>query len=409
MKKIKAFFAQNLSLSFILITMFLNFLGFSILIPVIPFLIQKYLPLHQANLVGLYTGLLMAVYAICQFIAAPGLGVLSDYLGRRPILLLSLFGSVIGYIFLGLGGSLSILFIGRIIDGLTGGNISTVYAYVADITKPQDRGKIYGLLGAAGGFGFMIGPVIGGVIGSISLPLPFFIAAGVTAINMVWGYFVLPESLHKEHRSLHLDYSHLNPFASFTVIAKIPLLKYLFIIGFLFFFPLINYQTTSSLFMKDILHFGPAGIGMLLFVVGVVDIFAQGYLSHILLPKWGEYKTCMAGLVVVTFGGVLFSLVHLVPLAVTMYLSFIIFIIGDGLTEPALSGLIANQAEPQMQGRVQGANQSMQSFARIVGPLFCGITYSFGSNIPYVSSLLFFFLSLVLLLKLKPKLEHTRP
>jgi len=381
--------------------MFLNFLGFSILIPVIPFLVQKYLPFHQANLVGFYTGLLMASYAICQFLAAPGLGVLSDYLGRRPILLLSLLGSIIGYIFLGIGGSLAILFLGRIIDGLTGGNISTVFAYVADITKPQDRGKVYGLLGAAGGFGFMIGPVIGGFIGSISLSLPFFIAAVVTALNMIWGYFVLPESLHKEHRSIHLDLSHLNPFASFGIIAKMPKLRYIFLIGFLFFFPLVNYQTTNALFMKDVLHFGPAGIGMLLFVVGIIDIFAQGYLSHILLPKWGELKTCVVGLFVVTIGGLMLSLVHLVPFALTMYISIIVFIIGDGLTEPALSGLLANHAEPSMQGRVQGASQSMQSLARIVGPLFCGITYSFGPNIPYMSSLVFFGLSLLLLLRVK--------
>jgi MFS transporter, DHA1 family, tetracycline resistance protein len=403
MKKLFSYLSHNLPLTFILFTMFLNFVGFSILIPVIPFLVQKYIPAHQANLVGLYTGLLMASYAICQFLAAPGLGVLSDYAGRRPILLLSLFGSVIGYLFLGFGGSLFILFIGRIIDGLTGGNISTVYAYVADITHPADRGKIYGLLGAAGGFGFMIGPVIGGVLGTYHLHLPFFVAASVTLLNMIWGFFVLPESLQRQHRSLKIELSHLNPFASFHLIAKIPRLRYLFLVGFLFFFPLINYQTTNALFMKDVLHYGPEGIGLLLFVVGVVDIFAQGYLSHILLPKWGEFKTCMVGLLIVTLGGIFLSLVQLVPLTVFMYISIIVFIIGDGLTEPALSGLIANSADQKIQGRVQGANQSMQSFARIVGPLYSGITYSFGSNIPYVSSLVFFGLSFVLLLRIKSK------
>jgi len=401
MNKIKLFISQNLSLSFILITMFLNFLGFSILIPVIPFLIQKYVPLHQANLVGFYTGLLMATYAICQFLAAPGLGVLSDHIGRRPILLLSLLGSIIGYIFLGVGGSLAVLFIGRIIDGLTGGNISTVYAYVADISKPQDRGKIYGLLGAAGGFGFMIGPVIGGFIGSISLSLPFYIAAGITALNLIWGYFILPESLHAEHRSTHFSLKHLNPFISFKMVAKLPLLRYVFLIGFLFFFPLVNYQTTNALFLKDILHFGPAQIGLLLFVVGVVDIFAQGYLTHLLLPKWGEYKTCVVGMLIILGGGIIVSLVQFYPHAVLMYLGIIIFILGDGLIEPALSGLIANSAGPHMQGRVQGANQSMQSLARIVGPLYSGMIYSVGTNIPYVSSLFFFCISLILLFRLK--------
>lgn len=401
MKRIHSFITQNLSLSFILITMFLNFLGFSIIIPVLPFLVQKYLPIGQIQLVGFYTGLLMASYAISQFLAAPGLGVLSDYVGRRPILLLSLIGSVVGYIFLGVGGSLGILFLGRIIDGLTGGNISTVYAYIADISKPQDRGKIYGLLGVAGGFGFMIGPVIGGFIGSYSLSLPFYVAAVVTVLNLIWGYFVLPESLHKEHRSFQIDFVHLNPFISFGAIAKIPTLRYIFLIGFLFFFPLINFQTTNALFLKDILHFGPAEIGILLFVVGVVDIFAQGYLTHLLLPKWGEYKTCVAGLFIIIIGGIIVSMVQLFPHVILMYTGIIIFITGDGLVEPALSGLIANNAGPHMQGRVQGANQSMQSFARIVGPLFCGVIYSIGPNIPYVSSLFFFCLSLILLLRLK--------
>jgi DHA1 family tetracycline resistance protein-like MFS transporter len=401
MNKFQAFFSQNLALSFILITMFLNFLGFSILIPVIPFLVQKYIPSHQISLVGFYTGLLMASYAICQFLAAPGLGVLSDYLGRRPVLLLSLFGSIIGYVMFGLGGSLTVLFVGRIIDGLTGGNISTVYAYVADITKPQDRGKIYGLLGAAGGFGFMIGPVIGGLTGSFSLSLPFYIAALVTALNMIWGYFVLPESLHKKNRSLHLNLSHLNPFSSFTMILKLPKLRYLFLTGFLFFLPLIVNQTTNALFMKDVLRFGPAAIGALLFVVGVVDIFAQGYLSRLLLPKLGELKTCILGMIIIIVGGILMSLVKFFPSAIFMYVGIIIFILGDGLIEPALSGLISNHAEPKMQGRIQGASSSMQSLARIVGPLFCGTMYSFGANIPYVSSLFFFILSLALLLRLK--------
>ena len=169
--KMQIFSKKNRSLTFIVVTMFLNFLGFSIIIPILPFLVEQYAP--NIKDIALNVGLIMAAYAFCQFIAAPGLGALSDKFGRRPILLVSLFGSIIGYLVMAIGGALWVLFLGRIIDGLTGGNISTVFAYIADITKPQERGKYYGLLGAAGGFGFMIGPAVGGLTAHFSLATPY--------------------------------------------------------------------------------------------------------------------------------------------------------------------------------------------------------------------------------------------
>src|ERR1035437_6061429 len=161
------FFTANSRLIFILFTMFLNFLGFSILFPILPFMVEKYV--SNSHQIAFYVGLLLSIYALCQFFAAPGLGALSDRFGRRPILLISLFGSIVGYLILGFAGALWMLFLGRIIDGLTGGNISTIYAYMADITKPQNRGKSFGLLGAAGGVGTIIGPAIGGFVGAFHL------------------------------------------------------------------------------------------------------------------------------------------------------------------------------------------------------------------------------------------------
>ena len=261
-------------LAIITVSMFLNFTGFTIIIPVAPFLVGTYV---DAAAVGPVVGLITSIYALGQFIAAPVLGGLSDRLGRRPVLLLSLLGSVVGYTVFGVGGALWVLFLGRIIDGLTGGNISTMYAYVADIAEPADRGRWYGILGAAGGLGFMFGPAIGGLVGAISLSAPVFVAAGLTFANVLWAYFALPESLPADRRTTTFDWRQLNPFATFFQIARIATLRIAFAAAFLFYFGGTMLQSNLSVYLKDILDFGPAGIGLILFTVGVTDIVAQGF------------------------------------------------------------------------------------------------------------------------------------
>src|SRR3984957_16586905 len=172
----------------IAVSVFLNFTGFTLILPVIPFLVGQYVPPEQ---VGLYVGLIVSVFALCTFGAAPVLGVLSDRYGRRPILMLSLLGSAIGYLIFGLGGALWILFAGRGIDGLTAGNVSTIYAYVADTVAPAERGRIYGLLGAVGGLGFLLGPGIGGLLGATTPSAPLFAAAALTFGNVAWVFSAL--------------------------------------------------------------------------------------------------------------------------------------------------------------------------------------------------------------------------
>ncbi len=371
------------STRFILLTTFLNFLGFTIIIPVIPFLVQQF---SSAANVAFNVGMITSSYALCQFLAAPGLGMLSDRFGRRPILLISLAGSVVGYIIFGIGGSLWMLFLGRIIDGLTGGNISTIYAYIADVTEPKDRGKIYGLAGAAGGIGFMVGPAIGGLAANISLSAPLFIAAGVTFLNIIWGYFALPESLKPKDRINELKLSHLNPFGQLKVIFSIKLLQTLFLVTFLFFVAATALQSNASLYMKDILQWGPGQVGFILFIVGVIDIVAQGYLTGKLLPIFGETKLAIIGLILNGLGFLLFGSVAFFPSALLMYISTIVFVLGDGLFEPAISGMIANSVEPKMQGRIQGASQGIQSVARIIGPLYAAWLYGYSAGLPYLTS-----------------------
>lgn len=399
----KFFTKENERLVFILVTMFLNFLGFSIIIPILPFLIERFIP--NPHDLAMYIGIVFSVYAFCQFLAAPGLGRLSDLWGRRPILLISLFGSVVGYLFMALGGAFWIILLGRVIDGLTGGNISTVYAYLADITNPKERSKYYGMIGAAGGFGFMIGPAIGGVLGAVHLTLPLYLAAGITAVNMIWGYFVLPESLKPEHRLAKFELNHLNPFGHLFELFSIDILKKLFITIFLFYFGFNALYAVTAIFTKDTFAWNPTNIGILLFVVGLIDIISQGFLVRKLIPKLGEVKLAVIGLMLIITGILTAAITSLYVSTTIFYLGYIILNVGDGLFEPSVSGLIANSVGPTEQGRVQGGYQSVQAVARVLGPLFAAWLYGYFRGLPYIGEFIIFVTSLLVLLSAIPTIR----
>jgi MFS transporter, DHA1 family, tetracycline resistance protein len=388
------FFRANSRLIFILSTMFLNFLGFSILFPILPFMVGKYVT--NSHQIAFYVGSLLSIYALCQFVSAPGLGALSDRFGRKPILLISLMGSVVGYVILGFSGALWMLFLGRIIDGITGGNISTIYAYMADITNPHERGKYFGLLGAAGGVGMIFGPIIGGFTGTVHLSIPLFTAAAVTFMAMLFGLFVLPESLPTEHKTLKLDFKHLNPFGQFNHIFSIDILKNLFLVGFVFFVAMNAMYGSNAIYLKDVFTWNAAQIGTLLFTIGFVDIFSQGFLINKLLPKFGEIKVAILGLILTAIGFFLAALTSFIVSPVLIYFALIVLNIGDGLFEPSESGLISKSVGPKMQGRVQGASQGMQSIARIVGPFFAAWIYRYARYLPYFSEGTLVFLALLI-------------
>jgi DHA1 family tetracycline resistance protein-like MFS transporter len=402
----KYFSKENNRLTFILVTMFLNFLGFSIIIPILPFLIDEFIP--NPNELAIYVGIVFSVYAFCQFLVAPGLGALSDLWGRRPILLISLFGSVIGYLFLGFGGAFWVILLGRIIDGLTGGNISTVYAYLADITDPTQRSKYYGMLGAAGGFGFMIGPAVGGILGAVHLRLPLFLAAGITAINMVWGYFVLPESLKKENRIQKFELSHLNPFGHLFELFSIKILGKLFLTSFTFFFAFNAMYGITSIYTKDVFLWNPTRIGLLLFGVGIIDIISQGFLVRKLIPKLGEVKLVIVGLVLIIAGVGTAAVTSIYVSTTIFYIGEIILNVGDGLLEPSISGLIANSVGPGMQGKVQGASQSVQAIARILGPLMAAFLYGYFRGLPYMSAFILFIVAMAVFITAIPVIRSHR-
>ncbi len=391
----RIFSLENERLTFIIVTIFLNFLGFSIIIPILPFLVAKFV--HQEAAIALNVGFIMSAYALCQFFAAPVLGTWSDRFGRRPILLISLIGSIVGYLIMAVGGALWILFLGRIIDGLTGGNISTVYAYVADITEPKNRGRYYGLLGAAGGFGFMVGPAIGGLAAHFNLVAPLYLAAGITFVNVIWGYFVLPESLHSDHRTSHINLQHLNPFSQFNHIFNIQALRRIFIFVFLFFLGLMMMQSIQSVFYKDVFKWQPEQIGIALFYVGVMDIVSQGFIVRKLLTMFSDVRVSEFGLILMFLGLMIYCLMAVFPSVPILVIGMTILITGDGLFEPSSASLIANSVDRTMQGRVQGANQGTQSLTRVIGPLMAAVFYAVWRGLPYAVGAILIVLAFIII------------
>jgi DHA1 family tetracycline resistance protein-like MFS transporter len=364
----------------IAVSVFLNFTGFTLILPVIPFLVGQYVPPEQ---VGLYVGLIVSVFALCAFCAAPVLGVLSDRYGRRPILMLSLFGSAIGYLIFGLGGALWILFLGRMIDGLTAGNVSTIYAYVADTVAPGERGRIYGLLGAVGGLGFMLGPVAGGLLGATSPSAPLFAAAALTLGNVVWIYFALPETVAHIGPRAPWQWQRLNPFAQLAHVLGMGGLHVPFAAAFAFFFAATMLQSNFAVYLKDVLQFGPTGIGWILFAVGVMDIVAQGFLTGKLLPRIGASALARSGLAINAIGFALIACLVFVPRTEFLLFAIMIFTLGDGLFQPSINAIISNAAPADAQGLVQGANQSQQALARMLGPLLAAVLSPFSLGAPY--------------------------
>ncbi|MGN7355727.1 MFS transporter [Paenibacillus sp. SAF-054] len=361
------------ALIFGLISVFLCGIGFSIITPVIPFLVQPYIsrPGEQAIVVTLLT----SVYAFCVFFAAPGLGALSDKYGRRPLLLSCLLGSAIGYFVFGIGGALWVLFAGRIIEGVTGGSISTIFAYFADIVPAEQRTKYFGWLSAVVGVGTVIGPTMGGLLAKFGYSVPMYVGAVITLLNVVYGFFFMPESLKKKNRIKELPFCRLNPFTQLANVLSVKNLKRLLVSAFLLWLPGGSLQSVFSQFTMDTFHWKPVLIGLVFSIMGVQDIISQGLIMPRLLKKLSDVWISILGMVAEMLGYGLIGLSALFSFYPLMIAGMFMFGFGDSIFGPSFNGMLSKSVDSSEQGRIQGGSQSIQALARMIGPLIGGQIY----------------------------------
>ena len=374
------------ALRFIFITLLLDVLGFGLLIPVAPRLVESML--HggaggtEAEAAPYVAGLQSTFYAMA-FLFAPLLGVLSDRIGRRPVILISLFGSGLDYLAMALAPTLGWLFVTRVINGLTGASFSAASAYVADVTPPEKRAAGFGMIGAAFGLGFVIGPVIGGVladervyipfIGHGFLRLPFYVACGMTLLNWLYGLFVLPESLKPEHRA-PFQLRRANPIGALYSLGKYPLVLGMAISLFLLNMAQFALHATWALSMQYRFHWTPVEIGISLAVVGIGAAVVQGGLARRLIPILGERRSLMFGLAMGVAAYIGYGAVP--PGHEYGWMIYTIIAIASigAIAQPASQALVTKEVLPNEQGTIQGAIASLVSLAGIIGPLIGGWT-----------------------------------
>ncbi|WP_187986280.1 MFS transporter [Listeria marthii] len=361
------------TLLFGLISVFLCGMGFSIIMPVVPFLVAPYV--SNASEQALMVTLLTSVYALCVFFAAPGLGALSDRFGRRPVLLICFIGSAIGYFVFGLGGALWVLFLGRVIEGITGGSISTLFAFFADITPQEQRTKYFGWVSAAAGAGAALGPAFGGLLAHFGYAVPFFFGAAITLLNFMFGYFYMPESLQEEHRLKRIPLVRLNPFSQLLNILTIKNLSRLLIAAFLIWVPNGSLQAVMTQFTIDSFSWKPALIGMMFSIIGIQDILSQAFVMPKLLLKLTDKQIAILGMIAEIIGYALIAASSIFTLAPLLVIGMFVFGFGDSIFGPAFNGMVSKSASASEQGRIQGGSQAIQSLARIIGPIIGGQIY----------------------------------
>lgn len=357
----------EVALGLIFFIMLLDVIGMSILFPVAPYLVIRY------GGDALTVTLLSVTYAAAQFFAAPILGKLGDRYGRRPVLLWSVFGSAVGYVIFGVGKALWVLFLARLIDGFTGGNMSTASAYIADVSTPDVRARNFTLVGMAWGLGLVLGPAMGAALGQFSLTAPAFAAAALSLLGILTGFFLLPESLSKERRETGRMRVHdLNSFLSIHHVARQPGLGGPLFTLCLFNFAFSGINSTEALFMIQKFAARPWQIGFMLVLVGLVLVTVQPVVM-LVAPRQSAKRIAIAcllgqaGFVVGTF---------FVPLLWSFYLLTVLTRAGSGFLFPSLTALLSGRVSPGEQGLLMGVTTALTSMMNILGPLWAGVVYS---------------------------------
>jgi DHA1 family tetracycline resistance protein-like MFS transporter len=353
---------RDAAIGFIFVTMLIDVIGFGIIIPIMPELIREMIGGTMSD-ASKWGGWMMFAFSAAQFIFSPFLGSLSDSFGRRPILLISLFGFSIDYLILAFAPNIGWLFFGRILAGITGASFTTAAAYIADISPPEKRMQNFGMIGVAFGVGFILGPVLGGILGKFGTRVPFFAAAGLTMLNWLYGYFILPESLKTENRRA-FEWKRANPVGALLNLKRYPVV--LGLVASLILISVAAHAVQSNWTFYTMEKFGwdEAMVGYSLGVVGILVAVVQGGLTRVINPKLGQKNSVYFGLFLYVIGLALFAFASK---SWMMFVFLIPYCLG-GICNPALQGIISRQVPANEQGELQGALTSIMSATSIVGP-----------------------------------------
>lgn len=375
---------------FIFVTVLLDMLALGVIMPVLPKLVESFVG-HDTATAARYLGLFGTAWALMQFFFAPVLGALSDRFGRRPVVLMSNFGLALDYVLMAWAPTLLWLFVGRVISGITSASVPTAFAYIADVTAPEKRPQAFGLIGAAFGAGFILGPAIGGLLGGMDPRLPFWVAAGLSFANTLYGLFVLPESLPRERRS-PFRWRSANPIGALRLLASQRTLLGLSAVNFIGQLAHVVLPSTYVIYASYRYGWDEKTVGVTLAMVGVCSMIVQGGAIGPAIKRFGERKTLLIGL---TFGMLGFLVTAVAPTGHLSWLGIPLLALW-GLAGPATQGLMTRLVDPTQQGQLQGANSSVQSVSQLLGPGLFTLTFAFfiggGHNLPgapfYLATLL---------------------
>lgn len=378
----KANGSRTPALVFIFITLLIDILGFGLVIPVFPDLLKEISPVHgtvaeQASHSATILGIMASVFGLMQFLFAPILGGLSDKYGRRPVLLVSLVCAALDYVLCAMAPNLAWLMVGRVIAGVTAASFTCASAYIADVSPPEKRAQNFGMIGAAFGAGFILGPALGGIVGGISLRAPFWVAAGLCGLNFLFGAFVLPESLAPENRR-DFDLKRANPFGTFKVLFQVRWVFILVVALVFLYLAQSSLQSTWTISGQYRFNWTPGDMGWSLALIGAMSIIVQMGILRQLLPRFGEAKTLLIGLVFQVIGFLGFGLATKSWVMFTMSAVWSLSFVGG----PATQGLISKRFGPDEQGLVQGGLSSLQSVTSIVGPLIATSVFAYFTSPP---------------------------
>lgn len=356
------------AMAFIFVTAVLDVMAMGLVIPVLPALIEEFAGSNAAA--GLWNGVMVALWAGMQFIFSPIIGSLSDRYGRRPTILISAAGLAADWVLMALAPNLWWLAVGRIIGGITSSSFTAVFAYMADITAPEQRARAYGLIGAAFSAGFVAGPALGGVLGEFGPRVPFWAAAGMSALAFLYGLVVLPESLPKDRR-MAFSWARANPFGALRLLRSHPELSGLSVVNFLLYFAHHVFSAVFVLYAAVRYGWGALEVGALLAMVGALDMVVQGVLVGPVVKRFGDRRTMVFGLAA---GAVGITCMGLAPTGLLFVLAMFPNALW-GLAMPTLQALMTQRVSEREQGQLQGANNSVASIAGVASPLFFGWVY----------------------------------